>query len=111
MEATVTMKRILASATLCVIVTGAIAMPSFLTVFKDTYKISSSSTLGKAKCLICHTSMAGKKMNAYGADLKTALGSKKKMTAEILAKVEGLDSAKTGSTNLAKIRADKLPGK
>lgn len=105
------MKRILASATLCVIVTGAIAMPTFLNVFKETYKISSSSNLGKAKCLICHVTMAGKKTNPYGSDLKTALGGKKKMTAAVLAKVEGLDSTKSGTKNIDKIRADKLPGK
>lgn len=105
------MKRILTSMTLCVVVTGAIAMPAFLTVFKTKYDVKADSNLGKAKCLICHTSMAGKKMNPYGADVKKALGDSKHLTAEVLAKVEGLDSTKSGTKNIAKIKADKNPGK
>ena len=103
------MKRIFAGAAIFVIVTGAIGSPTFLTVFKEKYRISADSNLGKAKCAICHTS--GKKLNPYGADLKTALGGQKRLTSAVLAKVEGLDSTKSGSKNVDKIRADKLPGK
>jgi hypothetical protein len=105
------MKRMLAGFVTCAIVTGAIAMPSFLTVFKAKYKVAANSNLGKARCMICHRSQSGVKLNPYGADLKRALHGSKRLTYAVLAKVEGLDSTRSGKTNLAKIKADKLPGR
>lgn len=64
-------------------------------------------------CFICH---AGKKvtkdLNPYGKDIAAAMkaAGSKKLTAEILKKVEKLDSTKTGKTNLEKIKAGKNPG-
>lgn len=103
------MKRVLSSAVVCIIVTGAMATPAFLSVFKEKYKISTSSNLGKAKCTVCHTT--GKHLNPYGMDLKKVMAGVKKPTADMLAKVEGFDSTKSGVKNIDKIKADKLPGK
>jgi hypothetical protein len=103
------MKRVLTSATLCIIVTAAIAHPAFVGVFKTKYNVSPNSTLGKAKCLVCHST--GKKLNAYGLDLKKVTNGAAKLTPEMLAKIEGLDSNKNGVKNVDEIKADKLPGK
>ena len=85
----------------------------FLTVFCSTYKVDKNSALGKQGCHICH---AGKKVNKdltpYGKDLLAAVKASggKKLTPEILKKIEKLDSTKTGSTNIQKIKAGKNPG-
>ncbi|MCX7801010.1 MAG: hypothetical protein N2109_11790 [Fimbriimonadales bacterium] len=86
----------------------AIASPAFLGVFNSTYKVKSSSELGKAKCAVCHTK--GKELDPYGEDLKKALGGAKKLSPEVLAKVEGLDSDKDGVKNSDELKKGTLPG-
>jgi len=89
------------------------AFPGFLKIFKETYSVSADSTLGKANCAICHTSSnKGDAMNPYGADLKKVLQAKHtmKMTPEILASIESLDSDQDGVANIDEIKADTLPG-
>lgn len=88
----------------------AAALGSFVKVFNDTYKVNPASALGKAKCMICHTTKMGGAMNAYGADLKKALKGSKTLTAKVLHSIDALDSDKDGAKNGAEIKAGKLPG-
>ncbi|MDR3691418.1 MAG: hypothetical protein P4L46_18710 [Fimbriimonas sp.] len=99
---------------LALVALGACALPTTASwkVFQAKYKIEKESKIGTATCLNCHLSKKGGKLNPYGLDLKAALKaeSTKKLTPEILAKVEGLDSTKSGKTNIAKIKADIVVG-
>lgn len=90
----------------------ALALSSFNGVFTKTYNIDPSSPLGKASCSMCHVGKHGGKLNPYGADLKVALKAEntKKLTAEILHKIDNLDSTKTGKKNIDKIKAGRNPG-
>ena len=93
---------------------GAIAMSlgNYNAMFHKTYDLSSTSTVGKANCVTCHQKASGGKLNSYGMDLQKAMkaAGAKKLTVDILKKVEGLDSNKNGKTNLEDIKADVLPG-
>jgi hypothetical protein len=105
------MKRLLSVSSLCLVAAAALALPAFVKVFSDAYKLKPTSDLGKAKCMACHESKMGGKLNAYGMDLTKALGKTKTLTPAILKKVEGLDSDKDGKKNLDEIKAGRLPGK
>lgn len=102
------MKRLITSAALSIVVCAAMALPAYVGIFGTKYKVKPGSALGNAKCKICHS--AGKNLNPYGKDLEKAAGAAKKVTADVLAKVEGLDSNGNGATNAADIKADKNPG-
>lgn len=95
------------------IVTGlatmAMAHMAWMKPFEQTYNIKSTSELGKAKCAACHTGKMGGKLNKYGEDLKKAAGGEKKLTADILKKVEGLDSDGDGKKNIDELKAGTLP--
>ncbi len=90
----------------------ALALSSFNAVFVKTYNIDANSPLGKASCVVCHVSKHGGKLNPYGKDLQQVMrqAGTKKLTAEMLHKIENLDSTKTGKRNIDKIRAGKNPG-
>lgn len=106
------MKRLASVMALTAVAVAAMALSSYTKVFEDTYKVKAGSTLKKAMCTVCHTGKMGGKLNAYGADVQIALKGQTgvKLTAEILKKVEGLDSDKDGKTNLEEIKADTHPG-
>jgi mono/diheme cytochrome c family protein len=89
----------------------AFALPPFLQTFQSTYKVPKGSALASAKCATCHVGTTTK-MNPYGADVKKALKAMKAktLTADILRKVEALDSDKDGVTNIAEIVKGTLPG-
>lgn len=91
------------------VASSAIALSGFVKVFAATYNVAKTSTLGKAKCAVCHVGQTAK-LNPYGQDIKQALAGSKVLTAEVLKRVETKDSDKDGATNIAEIRADKLPG-
>jgi len=80
--------------------------------FQTKYGVAKESKIGTAACQTCHVSKHGGKLNAYGKDLQGVMkaASTKKLTNELLTKVEGLDSLKDGKTNIAKIKADVNPG-
>jgi hypothetical protein len=105
------MKRVLSTTSVCLIAAVALALPGFVKVFNDTYKPSAMSDLGKAKCMACHESKMGGKLNAYALDLKKAMGGSKTLNSAAFKKVEGIDSDKDGVKNGAEIKAGKLPGK
>lgn len=92
---------------------SAFSLSGFYSTFCTTYKVDKESDLGKQACQICHVGKhGGKLMNPYGKDVKAAMheAGVKKITAEILHKVEKLDSTKSGKTNLQKIKAGLNPG-
>ena len=93
---------------------GAIALSTTASwkVFEAQYHIQKDSKLGTASCTVCHLGKKGGRLNAYGKDLQAVMkeAGTKKLTPELLAKVEGLDSLKDGQKNIAKIKADKNPG-
>ena len=68
--------------------------------------------MANAACGVCHVKKTGGKLNLYGKDLQAAMkkDNAKKLTAEIFAKVEGLDSNKNGKKNCDEIKADVNPG-
>jgi hypothetical protein len=103
------MKRTLAAMILIGMVTMAMALLSYRAVFDAKYNPAKDSDIGKAKCALCHVGMT-KKLNPYGLDLQKALGGSKKMTPEILSKMEALDSDKDGVSNIDEIKAGTLPG-
>jgi len=88
------------------------ALSSFGAIFNSTYNVSKTSNLGKAGCAVCHATKHGGKLNAYGKDIGAVMKAQntKKLTADILHKVDKMDSTKSGTSNLAKIKADKNPG-
>ena len=90
----------------------ATAMIGFNKPFDTTYKLGKDSDLAKAKCMVCHEKKTGGKLNAYGEDLAKVMkeAKSKKLTAELLKKVEGLDSDKDGKKNIDEIKADSNPG-
>lgn len=87
------------------------ALPGFLSEFQKTYKAPKGSALDKAACTTCHIGRTTK-LNPYGADVKKAMLAMKgkKVTADVLKKVEQLDSDKDGVKNLAEITKGTLPG-
>ncbi len=93
---------------------GAYACPTIANwkLFTSKYNISKESKIGTASCLNCHIGKKGGKLNPYGKDIQAVMkaASTKKLTSELLAKVEGLDSLKDGSTNIAKIKGDIVVG-
>ena len=103
------MKRILSIGGLLGLSVAAFALGSFLKVASDTYKFPTDSAAGKAKCLLCHTSKMGGKLNAYGLDVKTALKGSKTITPAVLHSIDGLKSGKHAETNGALLKAGKLP--
>ncbi len=106
------MKRLL----LICIALGVFAMASALTayskVFHEKYQVKEGSNLDKAACMVCHVGVKGGKLNPYGKDLQTKMkeAKSKKLTPEILAKVEDIDSDKDGAKNIDEIKKDANPG-
>lgn len=81
-------------------------------VFHEKYKVQPDSALAKLQCAVCHTTTHGKGLNLYGKDIKKALkpGESKAFKADILTRVEKLDSDKDGKSNIAEITAGTNPG-
>lgn len=106
------MKKPLILLAVSVLFATAFALGNFVPVFTTKYKISKDSKLGKATCMICHTSLKGGKLNPYGEDIKAEMKKEgtHKLTAEVLEKVEKLDSNKNGVKNIDEIKKDQLPG-
>ncbi len=106
------MKRTLLIIALAAIGTAALSTPLSWKVFTAKYQTATDSKIGTATCMNCHLTKKGGKLNAYGLDLKKVMtdAGTKKLTPELLAKVEGLDSLKSGKSNIAKIKADINPG-
>ncbi|HXH59842.1 MAG TPA: hypothetical protein VNI20_00640 [Fimbriimonadaceae bacterium] len=106
------MKRLFIVCALLSVFAIASALSVFHKTFVETYKIKDDSTLGKAKCYICHTSSKGGKLNAYGNDIKAQMAKMhtKKVTADVLKSVENLDSDKDSVKNIDEIKKDALPG-
>lgn len=106
------MKRLLYTCIVLGLVGSAMSLTTFNKVFHDKYDIKSSSNLGKANCGACHLSAKGGKLNPYGTDLQKVMkeAKTKKLTPELLAKIESMDSDKDGKTNIAELKADSNPG-
>jgi len=106
-------KLMFTTAGLATLAISAIALGGFMVTFDKTYAIEKDSALGKAKCMVCHNDMSGKKLNLYGTDLRNAMkaANSKKVTAAILKAIEQKDSNGNGKSNIDEIKADMLPGK
>ena len=90
--------------------TLASARPGYLAAFTKVYSVKEDSTLGKAKCQICHQGADKKVRNAYGQALGKALGKENGSNDEITAAIKKVDKEKTGKTTFgALIKEDKLP--
>lgn len=96
----------------CSVAVLATASATFTGVFTSTYKVSKTSKLGKAACMVCHSNAKTHALNAYGKDLAAAqkAAKSKKLTSAILKAVEGKDSNGNGKSNLEDIKADAMPG-
>lgn len=102
--------RVLTAAAIAIFVlAGAVlATAAWFKLFKDTYKPAAGSALANAKCGVCHTGKVGKSkadLNAYGKMLKG-----KPVTVQSLKAIQNKDADKDGATNIAEIKAGKLPG-
>jgi hypothetical protein len=92
---------------------AAIAMPSYGPIVNAQYKPSKDSAVAKANCALCHLSNTNvKKWNVYGTDLKNAMdkAKTKKLTTEVLASIDALDSDKDGVKNGDELKKGTLPG-
>jgi mono/diheme cytochrome c family protein len=90
----------------------AMSLSIFAKPFNSTYKVAKGSNLDKAACAVCHSSAKGGKLNAYGADIQSAMKAEgtKKLSAGILGKVEAKDSDGDGTKNIDEIKKDSNPG-
>jgi hypothetical protein len=90
----------------------ALALPMDVATLRRAYKIPAGSALDKAACVACHKTAAGGALNPYGADAKKALAAAKtkKLTPEILKKLDRLDSDKDKVTNAKELAKGTLPG-
>ncbi len=106
------MKRLASVVAVLGLFASAMALSTFKKTFNEHYGVKEGSNLAKAECGICHVRAKGGKLNPYGKDLQAAMkeAKAKKLTVEILAKVEKLDSDKDGKSNIEEIKADSLPG-
>ena len=104
------MKRsLVVTALLGLFVLGALPTAPLGGVFNTKYSLKKDGTLAKAKCTLCHLK-ALPKLNPYAGDMKKEMAGAKKLTPEILVKLEGLDSDGDGVKNGIEIKADTLPG-
>lgn len=78
-------------------------------IFNQKYGPKKDGNLARARCGLCHLK-ALPKLNPYGEALGKEMAGAKKLTPEILSKIEGLDSDGDGVKNGAEIKADTLPG-
>lgn len=106
------MKKLLYITLVMGLVAMAFALKTYEKVFETKYNVTASSNLGKAKCLVCHNTAKGAGINPYGKDLAAAMkaAKTKKLTPELLVKIEGLDSDKDGVKNIDEIKKDQMPG-
>lgn len=106
------MKRLFATLLAVSVVAMAMALSAYSKVFVEKYHVKEGSNLAKAACAVCHVGAKGGKLNAYGKDVQAAMKEAKstKVTAAILAKVEGMDSNKNGVKNIDEIKKDVNPG-
>lgn len=88
---------------------AAMTMPTYVGVFNTKYKVDKNSPVAKAKCGVCHVGMT-KKLNPYGDEIVKVQGGVKKLTAEMLEKIEDKDSDGDGVKNGAELKAGTLPG-
>jgi hypothetical protein len=90
----------------------AFSMVPFTKLFGSAYGVKSGTKLGDAKCMVCHLSTKGGKLNAYGKDIDLVMKKQatKKMTLDHLKAVEEMDSDGDGFKNIDEIKADRLPG-
>lgn len=88
---------------------GAISSVSYVSVFNQKYSPKKDGTIAKLKCGVCHQKQLPK-LNAYGEDLAKVTAGAKKLTNEMLAKIEDKDSDGDGVKNLAELKADTNPG-
>lgn len=109
------MKRLISLSLFAGAAAVAMALSSYSAVFKTTYSIKPTSTLGANACKVCHMSNKPAKekgLNKYGEDVKAAMKAAKsrKMTAAILHSLDKKKSAGGSKTNIQLIKADKFPG-
>lgn len=83
----------------------AAAVPDYLATFSKLYSPEPETPVAKARCLVCHSDMAGK-LNPYGADFQK----QKTRDAAAFKAIEKIDSDKDGVPNLEEIKAGTLPG-
>lgn len=98
---------------LTVCAAAALATGSMMLEFNKAYKPKAGGNVQKAACNLCHSGkMDATHLNPFGLDIKAALAKAKatKLNADILKKVEDIDSDKDGKKNIAEIKADTLPG-
>jgi hypothetical protein len=98
--------RLIATAALTAAGCAAMALPGFKAPFAEAYGIKKGAKLDS--CVGCHT--AGVKLNVYGADLKKVLEAAKKLTADLLKKIDTLDSDKDGVKNVDELKKGTNPG-
>ncbi|MDR3690017.1 MAG: hypothetical protein P4L46_11605 [Fimbriimonas sp.] len=106
------MKRVITVSAMAACAVLAYAVASFSNVFVKTYNVDANSPLGKASCSVCHVGKHGGKLNPYGKDMQSTMKAEHshKLTAEILHKLDNIDSTKTGKKNIEKIKAGLNPG-
>jgi hypothetical protein len=91
---------------------AAMARPPYLAAFQKQYSIAADSTIGKARCGVCHVdaSKPPAGWTRYGKDVAVALGKKRATPDEVVAALVKIENDTVGmDTYVARIKADKLP--
>src|SRR5262245_58221147 len=88
--------------------TAVFAKPAYQATFVSKYQ-SMSETVTERSCANCHMSSTDFKLNLYGKQIAQVMieAGEKKLTPEMLAKVETLDANDNGVSNLEEIKAGK----
>lgn len=100
-----------AAAALTVLAVSASGLPVIRGEFIKVNKIKPTAKIAQAQCNLCHVTDTVK-LNAFGADLRTAIKSakSKQVTADVMKLIANKDSDKDGVNNAAELKADTLPG-
>lgn len=104
------MKRnLVVSAIVALMAVASFSSAPFGGVFNQKYSPKKDGNLSKSRCGLCHLK-ALPKLNPYGDAMAKAMAGEKKLSPEVLAKIENLDSDGDGVKNGAEFKADTLPG-
>lgn len=90
---------------------GAIALPQYLEVAKQTFALKTGGAVASAGCVLCHAG-GPPKLNPYGLSVKAALteAHTKTLTGAILHTLDTQDADGDGFPNADEVSADALPG-
>lgn len=106
------MKRLLTATGLLAVVCIASALSGFQKIFDGVYNAPSAAKTRAMKCMVCHASRSGGKLNPYGLAIQKEMQehANVQVTVVVLRAIEKKDSDGDGMNNLQEIMAGRAPG-